>query len=505
MKRRIFFGLLSSLLFFFSFFIPCFAHANPFETIVKKVEKITLKNGMRVLLVERPDSPSISFTTYIRTGGVDDEMGFSGLAHMFEHMLFKGTKTIGTRDYQKEKKILDAMDLVQEKILLEKSQKVPNQQILAQYSAEFKKLEEAHESVLIRQEFWQIYEQAGGEGLNASTGYDFTNYRVTLPKNQLKLWMIMESDRILNPVLREFYKERDVIMEERRQRTEASPQGKLWEQFLAAAYIAHPYGRPIVGWESDIHRMLRRDAELFFSKHYDISRFVLVIVGGFESAQVKTYLKQYFETIPSRSSLLNNRDLIPVEPPQEGERRAKVFYDAEPSVLIGFHVPSIGHADAAPLYILGELFDQGRFSLFYRNLVEKKKVAASVWAGSTAPGDRYPSLFTIGGSPRFPYTNADLEKAIYEEIENLKKTGASLADLNRVKNNIEASLVRDLVSDSGLADNLGIFECLAEDWNTLFHFINKLREVTPQDVSRVLSTYLIEKNRTVATLEREKK
>ncbi len=277
---------------------------------------------MRVLFVERPASQTVSFAMYIRTGGMDDEMGKSGLAHMFEHMFFKGTKTIGTKDYKAEAPLIDEIDVAEAALQAEQDKGDKADPARLKAAAEkLAALTQKHEALLVPEEYWQIYERAGGQDLNASTGYDYTNFTVSLPLNYTKLWFTMEADRLRNPVLREFYKERSVVMEERRLRIDTSPNGKLDEAFLAAAFMAHPYGRPIVGWESDISHITRPDALDFFKRHYDISRLVVSIVGGVKASDIEALCKTYFEPIPSQSSTDNSR--IPVEPPQEGLRRVE--------------------------------------------------------------------------------------------------------------------------------------------------------------------------------------
>lgn len=468
-----------------AFSLSAFA-ADPLTDFPSRVKKITLKNGFRAIVVERPESPTVSFAIYIRTGGIDDEMGKSGMAHMFEHMLFKGTKTIGTTNHEKEKILLEKIDRAEAK----------------GDEKERARLEKEHEATIVPEEYWQIYERAGGQDLNASTGYDFTNYLISLPVNQVKLWMVMEADRIRNPVLREFYKERAVVMEERRLRVDTSPGGKLWENFLAGAFMAHPYGRPIVGWESDIARITRPEAEAFFKKHYDTSRLVVAIVGGVKASEIEQMLKTTIEPIPSLFS--EYKTSLPVEPVQEGERRIEVEYDAEPSLMIGYHRPNLLHTDGPALEVAAEIFDGGRTSRFNRHIVEKKRVAVSVWAGSTIPGERDPCLFTFGGQPRSPHTSADLEKAITDEITLLAQQGPTGLELETVKNRIEADLVRGLASNSGLANQLAYYEAIAGDWEFLFDLVKATRKVTAADVQRVLKKYLIPSNKTVATLVKKK-
>ena len=490
-------------LFVFSIFLSTISFAAPqndaLKEFPKRVKKITLKNGLRVLMVERPNIPTISFAVYIRTGGIDDAFGQSGISHMFEHMLFKGTKTIGTKNYAREKKWLRKIDAAA--LALQKEQDKgdsTSKEIEAMLAEKLKTLQEKHEAIIIEEEFWKIYEQAGGRGLNAGTGFDYTNYKISLPANQLKLWMMMESERIKNPVLREFYKERDVVLEERRLRVDNKPSGKLWESFLATAFIAHNYGRPIIGWENEVSRLTTKDTQTFFKDHYDISRLVFVMVGGFDSKEAEKMVQQYFGDIPSKIS--SKEHFMPLEPKQEGERRVEVEFPAEPSLLIGYHRPNFMHPDSAALEVLSDLLSTGRTSRFNKSIIEKKRIGISAWAGSSTPGEREPCLFVVGGSPRAPHTTADLEEAFYAEIEKIKNEGPSDIELKKVKNFSVDYLIRALSSNDGLARHLGYYESIAGNWEFLFQIIEDIQKVTKEDVLRVANAYLIKSNRTVGTL-----
>ncbi len=470
---------------------------DPISEFPQRVKKFALKNGMRVLVFERPTSQTVAFSIYIRTGGMDDETGKSGLAHMFEHMLFKGTKTIGTKDYAKEAPILDQIDKLQAALTVETDKAKAEE-----FARQLAELNKKHESLLEPEEFWRIYERAGGRGLNAATGYDFTNYTVSLPLNAVKLWFTMEADRIKNPVLREFYKERSVVMEERRQRIDTSPQGKLWEVFLAAAFEAHPYGRPIVGWESDITRVTRADAIDFFKRHYDVSRLVVSVVGGVKADEIEALCKTYFEPIPSAPSGVEQ--CISVEPRQEGERRVQVEFDAEPALLMGYHRPDQNSPDDAALSVLEDVLSTGRTSRFNKEIIEKSRIGVSAWASASGPGERDPNLFVIGGSPRAPHTTAELEAAVLAQIELIKKTPPTAAEIEKVKNTMESAVIRGLASNEGMASQLGYNEAVAGDWKKLLMSIEDIRKVTPADVQRVATVYLTPSNRTTAVLVRKK-
>jgi predicted Zn-dependent peptidase len=312
--------------------------------------------------------------------------------------------------------------------------------------------------------------------------------------------MAMESDRIKNPVLREFYKERSVVMEERRLRVDNSPQGKLWEGFLATAYMAHPYGRPIVGWESDISRVTRQDALDFFKRHYDVSRLVVGIVGGVKADTMETLLRRYFEPIASQPDPRPER--ISVEPEQHGERRVNVEFDAEPSVMMGFHRPDMHDKDDAVFDVVAELLGTGRTSRFYKSVIQKNQIGVSAWAEGSSPGERAPSLFVVGGTPRAPHTAPELEEALLAEVDRLKTEGPTPEELEKVKNSWEANMIRTLSSNDGLADQLAYFESVGGNWRQLIDQIDAVRAVSAEDVRRVMSQYLTPSNRTVAVLVR---
>jgi len=258
------------IIFIFIIMIPVGLFAkDPIKEIEKRVVEHTLKNGMKILILKRPTAPLVSFQMMFRAGGVDEVNGKTGLAHLFEHMMFKGTKTVGTKDYSAELPILEKINnLALEIRSIDLLGLEEDQKRLKKLKSSMKKLEKKHQSLLIPSEFDQIYKKEGGEGLNAFTGKDMTGFVVSLPSNKWELWPMLEADRMKNPVLREFYKERDVVMEERRMRYENEPDGKLWENFVSLAYQAHPYGFPTIGWMSDLRRLTVQDARIFFKKHY---------------------------------------------------------------------------------------------------------------------------------------------------------------------------------------------------------------------------------------------
>lgn len=474
---------------------------NPVRQLEKRVVEHTLKNGMTVLILERTVAPIVSFQMLFRTGGVDEISGKKGLAHLFEHMMFKGSKTVGTKDYEKEKPILDAIDKIAREIMAEESKgdKADVEKINS-LKKKMEKLEADHQEVTIPAEFDEIYQREGGEGLNAFTSQDMTGFVISLPANKWELWAILESERMSNPVLREFYKERDVVMEERRMRYENSPQGKLWENFISNAFMAHPYGSPTIGWMSDIKKLTLSDAEDFFKAHYAPNNAAIAIVGDVRPKDVIEKLERYFSKVPPQTL---KGSVITEEPTQSGERRVTVHFDSEPSMMMGFHKPNAPHSDNSTMDMIEQIMSRGRTGRFYRNIIEKK-IALSAWASNGNPGERYPNLMVFGGAPRSPNSNLDLENAIWKELEKLKKEKVPERDLQKIRNQVEADFIRELGSNSGMASQLVYYHVVQGDWRHLFKYLEGIRKVTADDIVRVAQTYFQRKNATSAFLEREK-
>ena len=463
-----------------------------------RVQEYTLENGMKVLMLERRDSPTLSFQIRFRVGAVDENVGATGTAHLLEHMLFKGTKTLGTKNYAEEEKILSRMDSVMASLETEKAKGEKADKGFLQYLEEtLRDLRAEHKKWVVKDEIERIYSQNGAVGFNAFTSQDSTAYIVSLPSNRLELWARIESDRLLNPVLREFYSERDVVMEERRRSYDSNPQRKLMENFLASSFIAHPYGRPIIGWPSDIQNLDKWATEAFFRTFYSPANTVLALVGDVRPDEALPIIKRYFERIP-RQPLpppLKTR-----EPEQAGERRIRVETDANPHLIFGFHKPNASHPDDAVCEIIEGLLSYGRTSRLYRRFVEEEKIAVEASASNGYPGERYPNLFVLSGSPRHPHTAEELEKGLLEELERLKKEPVSEPELQKIKNQIETSFLRKLDSNSSLAYWLSYGQSLFGTWRYVTDRIQAYGKVTAEDVRRVAQKTFIPRNRTVGTL-----
>jgi len=477
----------------------CFFPAPAFSfSLEGRVKEYTLENGMKVLLLERHESPTLSFYIRFRVGAVDENMGMTGTAHLLEHMLFKGTKTLGTKNYAEEEKVLSRMDSVVASLEAERSKgEKADKEFLRYLEDNLQKLQAEHRKWVVKDEVESIYSRNGAVGFNAFTSQDSTAYVVSLPSNRLELWARIESDRLLNPVLREFYSERAVVMEERRRSYDSRPQRKLIENFLAAAFVASPYGRPVIGWPADIQSLDRQATEEFFRTYYSPANTVLAVVGDVNPEEARPVIQRYFARIPPRvlpPPLKNG------EPEQAGERRIRVEADANPQLVMGFHKPNAPHSDDAVCEIIEGILSYGRTSRLYRRLVEDEKIAVEASASNSFPGERYPNLFILSGTPRHPHTAEELEKALLRELEELKKERVSDRDLQKIKNQIQTSFLRKLDSNSTLAYWLSYGQSLFGDWRYATERIKAYEKVTAEDVRRVARKYFIPKNRTVAVL-----
>ena len=481
-------------------------HASSFGLADRVVEQ-KLANGLTVLMVERHQTPVVSLNMTFGVGGVNEQVGQTGLAHLYEHMAFKGTRTVGTKDYEKERPILEEWFRVgteleqRQRELARKSQERPasseDRAAIEGLQKRFTELQDQAGQFVAGNEMALLYQRHGGVGLNAATGKDLTRYMINLPANRLPLWAALEADRMAHPVLREFYKERGVVMEERRLRNDDSPSGLLYETFTSAAFRAHPYGIPTIGWESDILSLTPAATEAFFKTYYGPGNATIAIVGDINPKDVMALIEQTFGTIPASPS---QPSIVTVEPPQRGERRVEVEFDAEPSLIIGFHKPALGHPDDYVFDVIDAVLSDGLTSRLYANLVREKRIAASVNSDSNHPGVRAPNLFVLTATPLAPHTTAEAEAAIYAEIERLKTEPVSAKELEKVLNNLDADLVRALRSNGGLASQLALFQTMAGDWRYAIKARDKIAAVTPADIQRVAAAYFTKSNRTVATL-----
>jgi predicted Zn-dependent peptidase len=459
----------------------------------------TLENGMRFLLLPREGPATVSFVVHVPVGGVNESLGSTGIAHFLEHLLFKGSTSIGTADVAAELELFARMDAVHDTLVRERG-RVPlvDRARVAALEEGVRALEDSARTYVRTSEYAEILSRAGARGLNATTGYEVTEYFVELPSNQIQLWFVLEADRMRNPVFREFYAERDVIAEERRSRVENDPRGRLWETHTAAAFQVHPYGVAPIGHMDDILSISRPAVEEYYRTHYGPDNTIVAIVGDFDPDSATAWASEYFGPLergdPPPPVLIR-------EPQQRGERRVEVRADAEPHLRIGWKTPSIFHDDSPALAMLMNLLVSGRESRLYRRLVRNDGIATSVTAGSGV-GRRYPGLFTLQATPRLPHTPEEVEAAIYDELQRIRTNPPTATELERVRRRLEATEVRRLTSNLGLAFQLVDSESYWGDWRTTFEWQARMGEVEAPDILRVLERYFHEEGRTVGILRR---
>ena len=464
------------------------------------VREFTLDNGMHFLVVPRSGAPTVSFVTHIPVGSVNEALGHTGIVHFLEHLLFKGTTTVGTVDVEAEVALFAQMDAAHDTLLLARGRLPdPDSAEVRRLEERIRTLEDSARVLVIPGEFDRIYSRAGARSMNATTSYEATEYFVELPANRAELWFAMEADRMRNPVFREFYAERRVIEEERRQVLDTSPGGALWEAHMGAAFRVHPYGVAPIGHMSDIETLTRSQVEAYYRSHYGPDNTTAVLVGDIDPDSARVWAEAYFGPMEPRGP---PPPVLAREPEQHGERRVEVLWDAEPRLVIGWKVPSAHHGDAPALAILSSLLVAGRDSRLYRRLVRDEQIATAVTAGTT-PGGRFPGLFTIQVTPRAPHTPEEVEAAIYQELERLRTVPPTEVELERLRRRLEASGVRRLTSDLGLALQLAASQSFHGDWRALFESQTRLSQVTAEDVLRVLDEYFHPRTRTVGILRRD--
>jgi len=480
------------------------AHAANAPGLADRVIQRTLSNGLTVLMVERHQTPVVSTNLTYRVGGINELTGSTGIAHLYEHMAFKGTKTLGTKDYDREKPLLEELDRleaeIEKRVARERNAAVEGateSPELQQLRARFKEVQDQAGTLVVGNELSQLYQRHGAVGLNATTSKDLTRYTVALPSNRLPLWATLEADRMANPVFREFYKERAVVMEERRLRTEDNPHGLLFEAFIAAAFEAHPYGMPTIGWSSDIQSLTPTATEAFFRTYYGPANAILSVVGDINPNELLPLLEHTFGKVAGSQP---PPAVVTIEPAQRGERRVEVEFDAEPTFIIGYHKPPIGHPDDYVFDVIESVLSDGMTSRLYEKLVREKKLAAGVGAESSTPGVLAPNLFAVSATPLAPHTTKEVEEAIYVELERLKTEPVKQRELEKVLNNLDANFQRSLRSNGGLAGQLSYFHAVTGDWRYLLQARAKIAAVTPADIQRVAAKYFVKGNRTVATL-----
>ncbi len=475
--------------------------AQDLASFEKRTTFRKLDNGLTVIILERAEVPVFSYATIVNTGSAQEVPGITGVAHMFEHMAFKGNDVIGTTDWNAERVALEKVEEAYAAYDRERRKEVGRDE------AKVKELEKAWRDAMVAadkfvvtDQFSKLVERSGGTGLNAFTNTDVTGYFFSVPSNRLELWAYLESERYRQPFFREFYKERDVVMEERRMRTESRPIGRLLEQFLAVAFTAHPYGVSVVGHMSDLQSFSATDATEFFRRNYAPANIVVVLVGDVKATDAMPVIEKYFGRLPKRPA---PEPLRTIEPPQKSERTVILRETAQPIYLEGYHRPATTHPDDAIYSVIEMLMSTGRTSRLYKSLVRDKKLAAQAAGFNGFPGEKYPNLFAFFIVPTAGHTAAEMTDPLHAEIERLKSQDVTAEELQSVKTRAKAQLLRQLDSNFGLALQLGFAQTLRGDWRELFREIDRIEKVTPADIRRVANETFVANNRTVGMIERQ--
>ena len=474
------------------------AGAQSLQEFQKKVTEFTLANGFHFIVVERHNAPVVAFNSYVNAGSVDDPAGQTGIAHMFEHMAFKGTSAIGSTNWGIERQQLRDIEKAYDNFEEERTKgPLADPQKLEKLVSRLKTEIDLGEKYVDQNLFTRIIETNGGTGLNAQTTNDATVFYYSLPSNRAELWFLLESQRFYDPVFREFYKEREVVLEERRMSTDSNPEGLLRETFSAAAFEAHPYHNPPGGWLSDISNFRLRDALAFYRKYYVPSNITFGIAGDINPADARRLAEKYFSIIPAGPT---PPPIHTVEPKQLGERRVELESDSQPVELIGYKRPSERSPDDAVLEVIAGVLAGGRTGTIYKDLVSDKKIALSAGASATFPAGKYPNLFMFYVYPNMGKSPDECEKSLLEAVERLKTGKVDEATLKRIRAQLRASLITRLETNESLASEVTSYYATYGDWRKLFTELQDFDKVTADDVMRVAKQYFVPEARTTARI-----
>ncbi len=460
-----------------------------FEKLYKNIFIKTLDNGLTIIMYKRGYAPVFSGIVSVRVGGSDETVGKTGISHIFEHLAFKGTKTIGTTNYKKEKKLLEKLEKLAKQT--DSGNKFSKDQ-----KKEWEKIHSALKLLWTSEAFSKEYEKRGAANFNASTDKDITRYYVSFPKKELDFWAKMETDRILNPVIRQFYEERDVILEERKMRFENSPEGKMYESFLKIMFLDHPYRNPVIGFEEDIKHITATDVSKFQKKYYVPSNMVVAVVGDIDFEKDFKILEKYFSKIPKAKKIKRN---ILKEPIQEGERRVNLDIKANPSVFLAYHKPNYPHKDDLIISLLSQIIAGSKISPLYKELIKNSKCASSIGIDE-GPGVAYPNYIAFYIVPNGNCSNDKIILIFDKEIEKIREVGFSDEELAIAKRAFLTSTVDVLNSNEGIAKMLAEAKLLYGDHKAILNWMKELDRVSIIDLKTAMNKYLIKGNRTISTI-----
>jgi len=468
------------------------------ETLEKQVRMFTLANGLPFIVVERHDAPVFSFATVVNAGAANDQIGTTGIAHMMEHMAFKGTEIVGTRDYAGEAGLLAEEEKGWDALLAERRKGArADSARLASLDQSFKNTQEKAREKVVSNGYTTLIEQNGGRGVNAFTSNDVTAYFYSLPSNRFELWALMEGGRMAHPVFREFYKERDVVYEERRMRYESSPTGRLFLEFVTAAFQAHPYGFGGIGFPSDLKTFSRTEGEEFYRRHYVAKNLCVALVGDVKEEEAKQNAERYWSDLSDAPA---PPPIDTVEPQQKAERRVIIEDPAQPFIFIGWHCPA-GTDPTFPAYeALGSLLAGGDFARLNKRLVKEKKIAVQLQATPGFPGQKYPNLFILVVVPAAGQDPLAVEQEVYLALGEVQTSGFTEEELDGYKVRTRAQKISEVESNSGLALQLAQAQIFYGDWHEWFRETERVQALTLGDLKSAMEKTLVKSNRTVGMI-----
>jgi predicted Zn-dependent peptidase len=468
------------------------------ETLEKQVKSFTLANGLPFILVERHDAPVFSFATVVNAGAANDQIGTTGIAHMMEHMAFKGTEIVGTKDYAGEAPLLAEEEKGWDALIAERRKGPRADSVrLAALDASFKNAQEKARDKVVSNGFTTLIEQNGGRGINAFTSNDVTAYFYSLPSNRFELWALLEGGRMAHPVFREFYKERDVVYEERRLRYESSPTGRLFLEFVTAAFQAHPYGFGGIGFPSDLKSFSRTEGEEFYRRNYVAKNMCVALVGDVKEEEAKASAERYWGDLSDAPA---PPPIDTVEPEQKAERRVILEDPAQPFLFIGWHCPAQTDPTYPAYQALGSLLGGGDFARLNKRLVKEKKIAVEVESTPGFPGQKYPNLFFVVVVPAAGQDPLAVEQEVYRALDEVKASGFTEEELNGYKVRTRAQKISTAESNSRLALDLAQAQIFYGDWHEWFRDIERVQALRPEDLRAAMEKTLVKSNRTVGMI-----
>lgn len=475
--------------------------AFDFSTVENKIVEHKLANGLTLIIYPKHDAPVISCYTHVNYGGAEDPMGSMGISHMFEHMAFKGNTEIGTTDYRKEKKWMDEEDRIFELILEERSKgDLADSARLAELDTQLQAATDSAAQFIINNEYSQLLEMEGVVGKNAGTSRDATVYYMSLPSNKLELWMYLESTRFMEPVLREFFQEKQVVAEERRYRVESSPTGRLFQsEYVGLAFNAHPYGKCLTGEMSEVQNYSRAAMREQVRTQYVPSNMAVSIVGDVDPAKAIKMAEKYFGRLEDRP---HARPLIIDEAEPYGVRTTTLYENSQPLCVMGYRIPSNNHPDWHALNALSDYLGSGRTSVLYKKLVKEDKTAVEVAAFTGYPASKYTSLFSVLCVPSNESTNAANMEIVLAEIEKVRNELIPESELEKIKAQSKANFINLMGSNNGMAGQLAAFQIRTGNWRDLFKELEKINSLTTEDIKRVAQLYLDPSRRVIASIEK---